>query len=230
MPAGAPSPSQPTSTGWPSSSPAEPAPDWFLVDRYWAGARLKDIDALLIVNKSDVRLRGSRGGTRQLPQPWPSLRRGVGAHRRGSCGAARRARRRRNPSRRPVGRRQILARQRARARRSGANRRADARRWRAVTPRPRRAAIVCRRAARPNRLAVIDAPGVRDFAPPASLVRAAERGFVEIHERARRLPVQRLPASRGAGLRGAQCRARPRSRRAATRAIAGCVGCTRSCA
>ncbi len=29
--------------------------------------------------------------------------------------------------------------------------------------------------------AVIDAPGVRDFAPPASLVRAAERGFVEIH-------------------------------------------------
>jgi ribosome biogenesis GTPase len=30
--------------------------------------------------------------------------------------------------------------------------------------------------------AVIDAPGVRDFAPPASLVRAAERGFVEILE------------------------------------------------
>ena len=29
--------------------------------------------------------------------------------------------------------------------------------------------------------AIIDAPGVRDFAPPASLVRAAERGFVEIH-------------------------------------------------
>jgi ribosome biogenesis GTPase len=29
--------------------------------------------------------------------------------------------------------------------------------------------------------AIIDAPGVRDFAPPATLVRAAERGFVEIH-------------------------------------------------
>jgi len=28
--------------------------------------------------------------------------------------------------------------------------------------------------------AIIDAPGVRDFAPPASLVRAAERGFIEI--------------------------------------------------
>jgi ribosome biogenesis GTPase len=30
--------------------------------------------------------------------------------------------------------------------------------------------------------AIIDAPGVRDFAPPASLVRAAERGFKEIHQ------------------------------------------------
>ena len=29
--------------------------------------------------------------------------------------------------------------------------------------------------------AIIDAPGVRDFAPPASIVRAAERGFQEIH-------------------------------------------------
>jgi ribosome biogenesis GTPase len=31
--------------------------------------------------------------------------------------------------------------------------------------------------------AIVDAPGVRDFAPPASIVRAAERGFVEIHAR-----------------------------------------------
>jgi ribosome biogenesis GTPase len=31
--------------------------------------------------------------------------------------------------------------------------------------------------------AIVDAPGVRDFAPPASLVRAAERGFVEVHAR-----------------------------------------------
>jgi ribosome biogenesis GTPase len=31
--------------------------------------------------------------------------------------------------------------------------------------------------------AIVDAPGVRDFAPPASIVRAAERGFVEIHGR-----------------------------------------------
>src|SRR5450631_1412661 len=33
---------------------AEPTPDWFLVDRYWAGAVLKDLDALLIVNKQDL--------------------------------------------------------------------------------------------------------------------------------------------------------------------------------
>ena len=32
----------------------EPTPDWFLVDRYWAGAALKDLGALLIVNKSDL--------------------------------------------------------------------------------------------------------------------------------------------------------------------------------
>src|SRR5450631_4928355 len=33
---------------------AEPAPDWFLMDRYWAGAVLKDLDGLLIVNKLDL--------------------------------------------------------------------------------------------------------------------------------------------------------------------------------
>ena len=31
--------------------------------------------------------------------------------------------------------------------------------------------------------AIVDAPGVRDFAPPASVIRAAEQGFIEIHER-----------------------------------------------
>jgi ribosome biogenesis GTPase len=28
----------------------EPAPDWFLVDRYWAAARLKDVAAIVIVS------------------------------------------------------------------------------------------------------------------------------------------------------------------------------------
>src|SRR5260370_6350543 len=30
---------------------AEPAPDWFVADRHWAGAVLKDLDGVLIVNK-----------------------------------------------------------------------------------------------------------------------------------------------------------------------------------
>ncbi len=32
----------------------EPAPDWFLVDRYWAGAVLKNLSAVLVVNKRDL--------------------------------------------------------------------------------------------------------------------------------------------------------------------------------
>src|SRR5450432_2782361 len=32
----------------------QPEPDWFLVDRYWAGAALKDLDALIIINKKDL--------------------------------------------------------------------------------------------------------------------------------------------------------------------------------
>src|SRR5882724_6818364 len=39
---------------------AEPAPDWFLVDRYWAGAVLKELDALLVVNKLDLGTEGIR--------------------------------------------------------------------------------------------------------------------------------------------------------------------------
>src|SRR5258708_30567831 len=32
----------------------QPEPDWYLVDRYWAGAELKDLNALIIVNKKDL--------------------------------------------------------------------------------------------------------------------------------------------------------------------------------
>src|SRR5271170_4956439 len=32
----------------------EPVTDWYLADRYWAGAALKDLDALLIINKLDL--------------------------------------------------------------------------------------------------------------------------------------------------------------------------------
>ena len=54
MRAAAPNRWRPISTGLPSWWLPQPAPDWFLVDRYWAGAALKDLDALLIVNKNDL--------------------------------------------------------------------------------------------------------------------------------------------------------------------------------
>ena len=38
---------------WVSWWRRSPQADWFLVDRYWAGAALKELDALLIVNKAD---------------------------------------------------------------------------------------------------------------------------------------------------------------------------------
>ena len=55
--------------------------------------------------------------------------------------------------------------------------------------------------------AVMDAPGVRDFAPPATLARAAERGFVEIHERAADCRFNNC-RHLGAAMRSTQCRAR----------------------
>ena len=129
----------------------EPLPDWFVVDRYWAGARLKDIDALLIVNKSDLSCEDlaaelANYRTLGLPCVEASARTGAGlAALRGALegGATLLVG--------PIGRRQILARRMCscptRRRRPPSSRA----RWRAGTPRPRRAAIACRRAARPNR-------------------------------------------------------------------------------
>ena len=87
----APSRSPPTSTGWPWCVACEPLPDWFLVDRYWAGARLKDIEALLIVNKSDLSCGGSRRRSsrnyRSLGLPCSRCRRAPAPASR-SCAAA----------------------------------------------------------------------------------------------------------------------------------------------
>jgi hypothetical protein len=209
MPAGAPSPSRQLGPRGLVVA-CEPLPDWFVVDRYWAGARLKDIEALLIVNKSDLRLRRSCGGARQLSHPRPACAIEVSARTgAGLAGAAQRARGRRDAAGRTIGRRQILARQCARARRRGADRRAHARGGRPPHDDHGAPLSLSSGASPESQSAVIDAPGVRDFAPPASLARAAERGFVEIHRARRRLPLQRLPTSRGAAMRGAQCRARP---------------------
>ena len=155
----------------------QPATDWFLVDRYWAGAVLKDLDALIIVNKKDLGLDAieqqlneyrklnlncievscqSRAGVGDLEQ---LLSAGVNLLV-GQSG---------------VGKSSLVnaVAPEAEAQTAELTRDAEGRhttttaRWYQLTPIS----------------AIIDAPGVRDFAPPAHLVRAAERGFIEIHER-----------------------------------------------
>jgi ribosome biogenesis GTPase len=154
----------------------EPAPDWFLVDRYWAAARLKDIEALIVVNKADLGLGPLEPELevyRHLGLPCPEVSTlapaasaalaeylGTGATLLvGQSG---------------VGKSSLInalvpdaAAQTAELTREleGRHTTTTARRYRLLGA---------------GEGAVIDAPGVRDFAPPASLVRAAERGFSEI--------------------------------------------------
>jgi ribosome biogenesis GTPase len=155
----------------------EPAPDWFLVDRYWAGAGMKDLDAILIVNKGDLgtdniqaQLQEYRqlnltclevscqthAGIRQLAMQFEGkVTMLVGQSGVGKSSLV-----------------NVLV-PHADAQTDELTRDAEGRhttttaRWYQLGP----------------DAAIIDAPGVRDFAPPASLMRAAERGFVEVHQR-----------------------------------------------
>ncbi len=153
----------------------EPAPDWFLVDRYWAAAQLKDIGALLIVNKLDL-------GTLSIQRELATYRKlgllcvetavrsniGLAELRVALAGRATLL-----VGQSGVGKSSLVnalapeaAAQTAELTRDAEGRHTTtAARWYHLDPAS----------------AIIDAPGVRDFAPPASLERAAERGFIEIH-------------------------------------------------
>jgi ribosome biogenesis GTPase len=155
----------------------QPATDWFLVDRYWAGAVLKDLDALIIVNKKDL-------GTEAIEPQLVEYRKlsltcievscqsgeGIADLERLLTGSVNLL-----VGQSGVGKSSLVnalapeaAAQTAELTRDSEGRHTTTTaRWYQLDPAS----------------AIIDAPGVRDFAPPAHLVRAAERGFVEIHER-----------------------------------------------
>jgi ribosome biogenesis GTPase len=156
---------------------AEPTPDWFLVDRYWAGAVLKDVDAQLIVNKSDLgteALQGQIGEYRSLNLPCIEISsaKGTGLPELKSLFA---------------GKVTMLVGQSGVGKSSLVNALApDAAAQTAQLTRDaegRHTTTTARWYVTGDGEAIIDVPGVRDFAPPASLLRAAERGFVEVLER-----------------------------------------------
>ncbi len=153
----------------------EPAPDWFLVDRYWAGAELKDLEALLIVNKQDLgtaAIRAELDTYRSLNLGYAETASQSGA------GVA-------DLKRRLAGSVTLLVGQSGVGKSSLVNALApEAAAQTAELTRDaegRHTTTTARWYQLAAGSAIIDAPGVRDFAPPASLQRAAERGFVEIH-------------------------------------------------
>ncbi len=152
----------------------EPAPDWFLVDRYWAGAVLKELDAVLIVNKLDLGTQAIQPELetyRNLPLACVEVSSQSGEGMADLKGLL-------------AGCITLLVGQSGVGKSSLVNAMApeSAAQTAELTREEegRHTTTTARRYAIDENSAIVDAPGVRDFAPPASLVRAAERGFVEI--------------------------------------------------
>jgi ribosome biogenesis GTPase len=152
----------------------EPAPDWFLVDRYWAAALLKGIETVVIVNKQDL-------GFASIAAELSTYRNlGLTCHE-VACAPPKGL----EELRHALGGVTLLVGQSGVGKSSLVN--ALAPQSAAITAELTRDAegrhttTTSRWYGLGEKAAIIDAPGVRDFAPPAQFVRAAERGFVEIH-------------------------------------------------
>jgi ribosome biogenesis GTPase / thiamine phosphate phosphatase len=154
----------------------EPATDWYLADRYWAGAVLKDLDALLIVNKLDL-------GTESIQSEIETYR-SLNLHCLEVSSVSGQGMD--DLKRTLAGRVTLLVGQSGVGKSSVVNFLAPgAEAQTAELTRDtegRHTTTTARWYVLAEDSAIIDAPGVRDFAPPASLLRAAERGFVEIHQ------------------------------------------------
>jgi ribosome biogenesis GTPase / thiamine phosphate phosphatase len=155
-----------------------PAPDWFLVDRYWAGAHLKDIAAILIVNKSDLgtdSIQAELATYRGLGLCCLEVAALTGAGIAGLYEAL-------------AGNVTLIVGQSGVGKSSVVNALAPAAAAQTAELTRDAEGRHTTTTARWYRLgpgahsAIVDAPGVRDFAPPASIARAAERGFIEIHQ------------------------------------------------
>jgi ribosome biogenesis GTPase len=153
----------------------EPVPDWFLVDRYWAGAAIKDVETMLIVNKQDLgmdSLQAELANYRSLQLDCREVAcqsgAGIEALQAAFAGSVTLL-----VGQSGVGKSSIVNALAPEAAAQTAELTRDAEGRHTTTT------------ARWYRLdqgtAIIDAPGVRDFAPPASIARAAARGFIEIH-------------------------------------------------
>ncbi len=153
---------------------ALPVADWFLVDRYWAGARLAGIPAVLVVNKIDLDIEAiapAIADYRRLSLPTLAVSalsgRGLEALR----------------AELAVGVTLLVG-------QSGAGKSSlvnalvpHAEALTALLTRDdegRHTTTTARWYGIDGACAIIDAPGVRDFAPPARAPRAAEQGFAEL--------------------------------------------------
>jgi ribosome biogenesis GTPase / thiamine phosphate phosphatase len=153
----------------------EPKPEWFVLDRFLAGAQLKDIDSLLLVNKSDQDLTALRAGIevyRRIGIPCHELS-ARNAHTLSALRASIEGGATMLVGQSGVGKSSLINALLPDAQAQTATLSRDAE--------GRHTTTTARLYQVNEGTQLIDAPGVRDFAPPAAIQRAAERSFVEIH-------------------------------------------------